>query len=105
MGGNSTRWALGLLIAAALSAAASLLMFDTVSYARIATAYAAKQTCSCLNLGGRPLASCLTDFPEDARKQIAIIPEGAAVRAEVLGGAVAARARYTDGFGCTIEAK
>lgn len=105
MGGNSMRWALGLVIAAALSAAASLFVFDTASYARIATAYAAKQTCSCLNLGGRPLASCLTDFPEDARRQIAIIPEGATVRAQVLGGAVTARARYTEGFGCTIEAR
>jgi hypothetical protein len=75
---------------------------DDVAYARIATGYAAKQTCSCVHLSGRALESCVSDFPEDAREQITIAQDGAMTRASVLFGAISAEARFDDDFGCTL---
>ena len=75
---------------------------DDVEFARIATAYAAKQTCSCLHVGGRPLDSCIADFPDEARGPISISEEAGGVRASVLFGAVSTQAVFEDGFGCRI---
>jgi len=75
---------------------------DEYAYARIATGYAAKQTCSCLHVSGRTLESCLADFPEDARGQISVTQSGDTVRASVLFGAVHAAAAFEDGYGCAI---
>jgi hypothetical protein len=75
---------------------------DDVAYARIATGYAAKQTCSCVHLSGRGLDSCVSDFPEDAREQITIAQDGAMTRASVLFGAISAEARFDNDFGCTL---
>jgi hypothetical protein len=77
-------------------------MRDDVAYANIATGYAAKQTCSCLHVSGRPLESCVSDFPEDARRQITVSAEGDAVRASVLFGAIRSEAVFETGFGCRI---
>ncbi|MCR6645486.1 MAG: hypothetical protein NVV62_13755 [Terricaulis sp.] len=75
---------------------------DEVTYARIATTYAAKQTCSCLHVSGRALESCLADFPSEGQGLIDVKPEGQSVRASVLFGAISAEAIYEDGFGCAI---
>lgn len=73
-----------------------------IAYARIATTYAAKQTCSCLHISGRQMESCLADFPEDARSQISVVEDGEHVRASALFGAFKAEAVYEDGFGCRV---
>ncbi len=91
----------GIAAVAALGAFAWSLQ-DDVAYARIATHYAAKQTCSCLNVSGRTLDSCLADFPEEARGNIEVKVEDNIVRASVLFGAVGASANYEEGFGCQI---
>ena len=75
---------------------------DDVAYARIATGYAAKQTCSCVHVSGRALESCIGDFPEEARAQITIAQTGAMTRASVLFGAISAQAQFEDGFGCSL---
>lgn len=75
---------------------------DQAAYARIATGFAAKQTCSCLHVSGRQLSSCLAEFPEDARRQVNVTAEGREVRATVLFGAISAEAIYEDGFGCRL---
>lgn len=73
-----------------------------LAYAHIATGYAAKTTCSCLNVSGRSLESCIADFPEDAREAITVTQDGPIVRASVLFGAISAEA-VTDGeFGCRV---
>ncbi len=77
-------------------------MRDDVAYAKIATGYAAKQTCSCLHVGGRALDSCMADFPEDARRAITITQSEETVRASVLFGAISAEARYEEGYGCSL---
>ena len=75
---------------------------DQIAYARIATGYAAKQTCSCVHVGGRDIESCLGDFPTEAREQISVVRQDQTVRASVLFGAISAQARYEHGFGCVI---
>ena len=74
---------------------------DEYQYVRIATGYAAKQTCSCVNVSGRALQSCLGDFPSDAQGLISVRQEGQSVRASVLF--ISARANYEDGVGCALD--
>lgn len=75
---------------------------DQVTYAHIATGYAAKQMCSCLHVSGRTLDSCLADYPEDARENISVAVDGDDVRASVLFGAITSEATFEDGYGCRI---
>lgn len=75
---------------------------DDYAYARIATGFAAKQTCSCLHVSGRTMDSCMTDFPEEVRDSIRITQDGESVRASVLLGAVSAEAVHEEGYGCRI---
>lgn len=77
-------------------------MRDDFAYARIATGYAAKQTCSCRHVSGRTLESCLADFPDDARGQITVSDVGDRVRASVLFGAVHSEAVFEEAYGCRI---
>lgn len=73
-----------------------------IAYARIATGYAAKQTCSCIHVSGRSLESCLADFPPEAGDSLRVEQDGDEVHASVLFGAITARARYEEEFGCTL---
>jgi hypothetical protein len=73
-----------------------------LAFADIATAYAAKQTCSCRMVSGRSMDSCLLDFPEDARGQITVIEDGPNFRASAIFGTFKADAVYEDGFGCRV---
>lgn len=89
----------------AVLAAVGFIVFalrDDAEYARIATGYAAKQTCSCLHVSGRPLESCLADFPEDARSNISVSQDGNLVRASVLFGAISAEAEFEEAYGCRL---
>lgn len=74
---------------------------DQVAYAKVATAYGAKQVCSCLHVAGRPMDSCMDDFTTDI-SAVSIADDGAITRASVLGGLVGARARFEPGLGCTL---
>ncbi|MGE0595761.1 MAG: hypothetical protein AB7P07_05325 [Hyphomonadaceae bacterium] len=74
----------------------------SLAFARVATTYAAKQTCSCLHVSGRALDSCISDFPADAAQSLTVSAEGDDVRASALFGAISASARYEEGFGCAI---
>lgn len=77
---------------------------DTITgYARVGTAYGAKNACSCRHISGRDLDSCHADFvpgmeaiflseDTDARSVTATVP---LVHAET--------ATYRDGFGCVLE--
>jgi hypothetical protein len=75
---------------------------NELAYAQIATAYAAKQTCSCLYVSGRSLDSCLGDFPADARENVTVTQSGETIRATVLFGAISVEAVHQDGYGCRI---
>ncbi|MDX2276796.1 MAG: hypothetical protein NW206_15205 [Hyphomonadaceae bacterium] len=73
-----------------------------LSYANIATTYAAKMTCSCRMVSGRTMDSCMLDFPEDARTQITVIEDGPRFQSSALFGAFKAEAVYEEGFGCRV---
>jgi len=96
------RWFLIIGVAVAGVALPGLIwsLQDEYQYVRIATGYAAKQTCSCVNVSGRALDSCLADFPSDAQGLISVSQEGQSVRASVLF--ISAEATYEEGFGCAI---
>ena len=96
-------WVGGVTLAAIAVASAGWALRGQFAYARIATAYAAKQTCSCLFVSGRPLESCVADFPPDARDAISVELEGERVRASVLFGAVSAEAEADGEFGCVVR--
>ena len=89
------------LVFAALAGTAWSLR-DDLAFARIATGYAAKQTCSCLNVSGRAFDSCIADFPDEARGPIKLTQDGGRVRASVLFGAVRSEAVFEDGYGCRL---
>ena len=95
-------WIGGLIFAAIVLSSVVWSMRDDVAYAQIATGYAAKQTCSCLHISGRPIDSCVAEFPEEARRAITLTEDGDTVRASVLFGAVSATARYEEGYGCAL---
>ena len=73
-----------------------------ITFATIATAYAAKQTCSCRYVSGRTMDSCLSDLPEDARGQFQVAEDGLTVRATALFGVFQAEAVYEEGYGCRL---
>lgn len=72
------------------------------AYAEIAVGYAAKQTCSCLYVSGRTVASCMSDFPEEARTMLTIEPEGDRVEVSAVMGAIRSEAVHEDGLGCRL---
>jgi len=87
---------------------------EQVAFAQVATAYGAKQVCSCLFVAEREFDSCLGDFTEDvsqvnfAVSSSRITENGRSrrddtVTAEVFGGMIQNRARFEPGLGCTLE--
>ena len=95
-------WVAGVSLAAIVLASSGWALRGQVAYARIATAYAAKQTCSCVHVSGRSLESCVADFPEDAREAVSVAEDGDRVRASVLFGAISAEAVADGEFGCRL---
>ena len=95
-------WTIVLIVLAGGVAFGAWAARDQVAYAHIATGYAAKQTCSCLHVSGRPLDSCLADFPAEARGNIDVQASGEAVEASVLFGLIKASAAYEEAYGCHI---
>ena len=75
---------------------------EPYAYARVATAYAAKQACSCLHVSGRTMASCMAEFPQDARGQFSVTSNANRVHASVLFNAISADAVYEDAYGCRL---
>ena len=74
---------------------------DQVAFAKVATAYGAKQVCSCLHVAERDLDSFRGDFTTDM-SAVSFADDGAETRATVLGGLVSAKARFAPGLGCTL---
>ncbi len=72
-----------------------------VAYARLATAYAAKQICSCRFIGKRPMQSCMGDFTADI-SALKINETGQEIIAKAPFGMARARARYTPVLGCAV---
>lgn len=93
------RWA-AIAGAALLGAGAAWGVADAVSFARIGTAFAAKQTCSCLYVAGREMASCKGDYPADTAKLFTWTVRDGTVTVSVAGGLISGEAQFEDGYGC-----
>jgi hypothetical protein len=99
-------WVAGVTLAALFAGGGAWTSREQFAYARIATGYAAKQTCSCLHVSGRSLESCIADFPEDVRNNITVTQsgfDGREVRASVLLGLVSAEAVSHPDYGCSLS--
>ena len=68
---------------------------------RIGSGYAAEQTCACLFVSGRTLASCRTDLDPLALRLVSIAPGEHEVRTTTLG-IFRARAVYDARYGCSL---
>lgn len=75
---------------------------EQAHFARVATAYTAKQVCSCRFVAQRPLASCLTDFTDDI-SQLTITEDGERIISKAPLGLATNQARFEPGLGCTLE--
>ncbi|MEE9381153.1 MAG: hypothetical protein V3V03_07095 [Hyphomonadaceae bacterium] len=86
---------------------------DQIPYARVATAYGAKQVCSCRFVAEREMASCMGDFTLDISAvsfEVASsrVTENGTVATEdtviasVLGGLIKSEARFEPGLGCAL---
>ncbi len=67
----------------------------------IGSGYGAQQTCACLYISGRTLDSCRGDLEPLAQKIVSLKAENQEVIAHTFG-LMRARARYEEGFGCTL---
>ncbi|MEO1405079.1 MAG: hypothetical protein AAFV54_01135 [Pseudomonadota bacterium] len=76
-----------------------------LAYADIASAYVAKQTCSCRFIAERELDSCLGDFTQDV--SILDVSEGSSAGFETITasalGIVSATAVHQAGTGCVLQ--
>jgi hypothetical protein len=95
-------WTAALSVAVLAIAGAAWSMRDDFAFAGMAAGFTAKQTCSCLNISGRSMESCLGDLPAEARGRLDVTAEGDRVRASVLFGAISAEAVYEEEFGCQL---
>jgi hypothetical protein len=96
-------WLIGAALSlVALIAGGAYAARDPYAYARIATAYAAKQACSCLHVSGRTMDSCMAEFPADARGRFSVTSSGNRVHASVLFNAISAEAVYEEDYGCRL---
>jgi len=78
---------------------------EQVAFADIATAYVAKQTCSCRFVGERELDSCLGDFTTDV--SMLDVSEAGSPGAETITasalGLISATAVHQPGRGCVLQ--
>ena len=86
---------------AVVAAAAFYLARDVVPLARIATAYGAMETCSCLFVSERSFDSCQTDFNPDDKRWLSWRVGQRAVTVSLVG-VISSRARFDEGFGCHV---
>jgi hypothetical protein len=69
---------------------------------RIGAGYAAEQTCACVFISHRPLASCMTDLDPLAQRLVSVRVGKDEVTAHTLGLSRAV-ARYEQAFGCSLR--
>jgi hypothetical protein len=95
-------WAAGVGAIAALGVGGYVLAREPLAYVEMATGFGAKQLCSCLYVSERTSASCMAEFPAEARDQLTFTVSADAVEASALFGVISSRAALTPEGGCTI---
>jgi hypothetical protein len=89
--------ALGVVVA--LGVAAAIYGPTVLGYLRIGTTFAAQQTCACVHVSGRELASCVTDLGK-AGELLSVKVEGDTVRATALLGLFSGESKNEPPYGC-----
>jgi hypothetical protein len=74
---------------------------DQVGFGKVATAYAAKQICSCRFVSEREMASCQNDFTQDI-SALKLSETEDSVTASALG-LISATATYEPRLGCVLQ--
>ena len=74
---------------------------DQVAFARIATAYGAKMTCSCRFVAGRDMDTCMGDFTADM-SPVSFTETADSIRTSAAFGLASSEARFEPGLGCTL---
>jgi hypothetical protein len=96
------KWIIAAALAAVLAAGAgAVFASDAPAFLRIGTAYAAKQTCSCLFVSGRELASCKGEYDQTSARLLSWRADERSVTVSALG-LVSAEAVFEEGFGCRL---
>jgi uncharacterized protein HemX len=83
------------------AAGAAYAFRDLPATATIGVNFAAKQTCSCLFVSNRSMASCETDLPTETEGLVSVAQEKNSVRASALG-VFNAKAEFSEDFGCVL---
>jgi hypothetical protein len=96
------RWQIVVVCVLLLVAVTVYLGRDQLALARIGSGFAAKQTCSCLHVSGRPLASCMKDFDADAARWLSWQVGDRSVTVSALG-LFSSTSVFNDGFGCHVS--
>ena len=97
----SRRRSIALIAGVALLAGIIYAGYQGISLARIATNYAAEQTCACLFVSQRPAESCEGELGAFASRFMAWRIEERAVAVSLLR-LFSARAEFEEGFGCHV---
>ena len=74
---------------------------EQVAFAQLATAYTAKQVCSCRFVSERPMASCIGDFTDDI-SALTITELDQAIRSQAPLGMARDTAQYNAATGCVL---
>lgn len=81
------------------------LLKDVAEFAKVGTAYAAKQICSCRFVSAREMASCRVDFTQDL-SQLNVSEIATDTEQSVTASAlwlISAKAVHQPGLGCVLE--
>jgi len=92
----------GVVVLAAAGVALLVRFLRVWDFLPMSTGVAAQQTCACLFVSGRTLASCMTDLDPLVRRFISVRPGPDEVTASGFGMS-SATSRYEDGFGCSLR--
>lgn len=83
---------------------------EQIGFGKVASAYAAKQICSCRFVSEREMESCESDFTQDISAltitETYIDPTGRtdqSITASALGGVISSKATYEPGLGCVLQ--
>ncbi len=92
----------GVLAAAALAGLVAWRALGLSALVHIGAGYAAQQTCSCVFVSHRTLASCLTDLDPLAQRLVSVRVGADEVTAHAFRLSTAV-AKYEQGFGCSLR--
>lgn len=90
-----------IVLALALGAGWWFVIKPQAAFAKLATAYSAKQVCSCRFVAERPMDSCLGDFTEDI-SALTITETDQMITSKAPLGLSSDRAQFEPGLGCTL---